>query len=131
MADQSDGGSHPAENGPSRAHHDLVGQPHDPAVEGPIAQAETVAAEISSEERPMGRLGRRFNWRSPFFVGMAATAGVAVTVAAVYLFLTAGSVIVLIGLALFWPSGWSQPWWPMLAIPAGVAGQEFFYWSAE
>ncbi|MET0966806.1 MAG: AI-2E family transporter [Nakamurella sp.] len=101
MADQSDGGSHPAKNGPSRAHHDLVGQPHDPAVEGPIAQAETVAAEISSEERPMGRLGRRFNWRSPFFVGMTATAGVAVTVAAVYLFLTAGSVIVLIGLALF------------------------------
>ncbi|MET0863005.1 MAG: AI-2E family transporter, partial [Nakamurella sp.] len=78
-----------------------MGQPHDPAAEGPIAQAEAVAEEISSADRPMGTLGRRFNWRSPFFVGMAATAGVAVTVAVIYLFLTAGSVIVLIGLALF------------------------------
>jgi len=101
MADQPDSiGSHPMDAGAPSAHNNLLGQPHDPAA-GPIAQAEAVAEDISSAERPMGTLGRRFNWSSPFFVGMAATAGVAVTVAAIYLFLTAGSVLVLIGLALF------------------------------
>ena len=82
-------------------HHDLIAQPHEPELEGPIAQAEAIATTISSAQQPMGTLGPRFNWRAPFFVGMAATAGVAVTVAAIWLFLTAGSVLVLIGLALF------------------------------
>ncbi len=82
-------------------HSELIGQPHDPEVEGTISQAEDIAAAISTDEEPMGQLGRRFNWKSPFFVGLAATGGVAVTSAAVYLFLQAGNVFVLIGLALF------------------------------
>ena len=55
---------------------DLVAQPHQQ--EGPVAEAETIAAEMSSDEQPLGRPGRRFDRRSPFFVGMAAAAGVAV-----------------------------------------------------
>ena len=82
-------------------HHDLVGQPHEAAPEGPIADAEAIAAEISTEEQPRGTLGRPFNWRSPFFVGLAATAGVAVTYGLIRLFLYAGSVFILIGLAFF------------------------------
>jgi predicted PurR-regulated permease PerM len=82
-------------------HADLVGQPHDSEAEGPIAEAEITAAEISTDQTPMGTIGKPFNWRSPFFVGMAATAGVAVTYGLIQLFLLAGNTFILIGLALF------------------------------
>ena len=82
-------------------HHDLVGQPHEQQPEGPVAQAEAVAAHISTEQKPMGTLGARFNRRSPFFVGMTAAAGVAVTYGVVQLLLGAGDILVLIGLSLF------------------------------
>ena len=82
-------------------HHDLVGQPHDQEPEGPVAEAEAVAAHISTEHAPMGTLGARFNRRSPFFIGMTAAAGVAVTYGVIQLLLGAGDILVLIGLALF------------------------------
>jgi len=82
-------------------HNDLVGQPHEAAMEGPVAEAEAVAAQISTDEQPMGTLGRRFNRKSPFFIGMTAAAGVAVTYASIQLLLLAGNVMILIGLALF------------------------------
>ena len=44
---------------------------------------------------------RPFNRRSPFFIGMTAAAGVAVTYAAVQAILGAQSVLILIGLAMF------------------------------
>ncbi|KAA2255966.1 AI-2E family transporter [Solihabitans fulvus] len=81
-------------------HHDLVGQPHSED-EGPVAEAEAVAAEISTPQQPMGQPGRPVDHRSPFFVGMAGAAGVAVTVGVVELVITAQDVLVLIGLALF------------------------------
>jgi predicted PurR-regulated permease PerM len=81
------------------AEQDLVGQPH--RQDGPVAEAETKAAKMSSEEQPLGRLGRRFDRRSPFFVGMAAAAGVAVTYGAVRLLESMSSVLVLIGVAFF------------------------------
>ncbi len=84
-----------------RGHNDLVGQPHEQVEEGPVAEAEAVAAAISTEEQPMGSLGRRFNRRSPFFIGMTAAAGVAVTYGALQLLAVAGNVLILIGLALF------------------------------
>ena len=87
----------PAEQG----HNDLVGQPHEQVEEGPVAEAEAVAAAISTEERPMGTLGRRFNRKSPFFIGMTAAAGVAVTYGVIQLLALAGNVLILIGLALF------------------------------
>lgn len=82
-------------------HNDLVGQPHDSAAEGPISDAEVTAAAISTDQAPMGKLGKPFNWKSPFFVGVAATAGVAVTYGLIKLFLLAGDTFILIGLALF------------------------------
>ena len=81
-------------------HHDLVGQPHTDA-EGPIAEAEQRAAEISSEEQPLGSLGRRFNRRSPFFIGVTASAGVAVTYGAVQVLSAVSSFLVLVGVAFF------------------------------
>ena len=91
----------PALEGAEESHHDLVGQPHEVPVEGPVAEAEAIAAEISTKEHPMGVLGRRFNRRSPFFIGMTAAAGVAVTYAVVQLIVLAGNVLVLIGLSFF------------------------------
>jgi predicted PurR-regulated permease PerM len=78
---------------------DLVAQPHEQ--EGPVAEAETSAAEMSSDEQPLGRPGRRFDRRSPFFVGMAAAAGVAVTYGAVRVLESMASMLVLIGVAFF------------------------------
>lgn len=91
--DDSDSGSS------EEAHHDLVAQPH--ADEGPVAEAELRAAEISSEEQPLGSLGRRFDRRSPFFVGVAASAGVAVTYGAVQVLTAVSSILVLLGVAFF------------------------------
>jgi predicted PurR-regulated permease PerM len=94
--DDSTGPATAAEDG----HNDLVGQPHSDA-EGMVAEAEAVAARISTDEAPRGTLGPRFNWRSPFMIGMTATGGAAITVALILVLMQAGSVLVLIGLALF------------------------------
>lgn len=96
-ADGSSVAIDPTEQG----HNDLVGQPHEQVEEGPVAEAEAVAAAISTEEQPMGTPGRRFNRKSPFFLGMTATAGVAVTYGAIQLLALAGNMLILIGLALF------------------------------
>ena len=85
----------------AQGHHDLIGQPHDAQAEGTVAQAEAVAADISTEDNPMGRLGPRFNWRSPFFIGFAGTAGIALTVLLLLLLWIASDVLLLIGVALF------------------------------
>src|ERR1700757_3997562 len=83
----------------AEADHDLVAQPHQQ--KGPVAEAETPAAEMGSAERPPRGLGRRFDRRSPFFGGMAAAAGVAVTYGAMRLLESMSSVLVLIGVAFF------------------------------
>ena len=78
-----------------------------PAAEAPdhMQRAVEAAAAIAEETGGLGRLGRPMNRRSPFFVGMAAAAGVAVTYGLVELFIRARSVLVLIGLALFIAAG--------------------------
>ena len=64
------------------------------------------AAEIQAEESGgLGRLGRPMDRRSPFFIGMAGAAGVAVTVGLAELAIRVRSVLVLIGLALFIAAG--------------------------
>ncbi len=93
-----DGGS--AGDDISAGFDEFTGPPESPA-DTLIAEAEVMAASISTEEGPMGRPGPPFDWRSPFFVGLAGTAGVAVTYAVIRLFLLAGNVFVLIGLSLF------------------------------
>jgi predicted PurR-regulated permease PerM len=70
-----------------------------------MKQAVDQAASIAEETGGLGRLGRPMNRRSPFFVGMAAAAGVAVTYGLVELVIRARSVLVLIGLALFIAAG--------------------------
>jgi predicted PurR-regulated permease PerM len=83
------------------AHHDLVAQPHSDHQEGPVAEAEVTAAEMSSDDQPLGTPGRRFDRRSPFFVGSAAAAGVAVTYGVVRVLESMSSVLILIGVAFF------------------------------
>ncbi len=84
----------------AEVHHNLVGQPHSDE-EGSVAEAEILAAEMSSDEQPLGALGRRFNRRSPFYIGLTASAGVAVTYGAVRALGSLSSVLVLIGVAFF------------------------------
>jgi predicted PurR-regulated permease PerM len=120
---------------PETGHSELVGQPHS-AAEGRVAEAEAVAARISTDDAPGGTLGPRFNWRSPFAIGMTATGGAAVTVALIVLVLQVGSVLILIGVALFLAIGmepavswlvrrrfprWAAVITVLLVITAGVA----------
>ena len=74
---------------------------HTPQSGDPVLHAERVAAAISTEERPMGAPGRRFDRRAPFFVGMFGAAGVAVTYGLIQLLGDARGVLILIGLAVF------------------------------
>jgi predicted PurR-regulated permease PerM len=104
-------------------HHDNVGQPHVEDDEGPVAEAEVLAAEMSSEEKPLGSLGRRFNRRSPFYIGMVAAAGVAVTYAAVQMLSAMSSMLILIGVAFFLALGLEPvaSWFVTHKLPRGVA----------
>jgi predicted PurR-regulated permease PerM len=88
------------DEGGEAGHHELVGQPHTHA-EGPIADAEELAAQLSTDQQPLGAPGRRFDRRSPFYVGMMAAAGVAATYAAVQVVTSLSSVLILIGVAFF------------------------------
>ena len=87
-------------DGAADGHHDMVAQPHSNE-EGPVAEAETLAAEMSSDEQPLGSLGPRFNRRSPFYIGLTASAGVAVTYGAVRVLGSLSPILVLIGVAFF------------------------------
>ena len=66
-----------------------------------MREALKVAAVQAEETGGLGRPGRPVNKRSPFFIGMTAAAGVAVTYGLVELVIRTRSVLVLIGLALF------------------------------
>ena len=81
-------------------HNLLFGQPHTED-EGPIADAEAAAAALISADNPMGTPGKPFDRRSPFFIAVFATVGVAITGGVIYLLITASQVLVLAALALF------------------------------
>lgn len=81
-------------------HNDLVAQPHTQD-EGPVAEAEIQAAEMTSPEQPLGEPGKKFDRRSPFFIGLAGSAGVAVTYGAVYILASLSSILTIIGVAFF------------------------------
>ena len=70
-----------------------------------MQEAVEAAAALAQETGGLGRPGRPVDRRSPFFVGMAATAGVAVTYGLVELTIRARSVLILIGLAFFIAAG--------------------------
>lgn len=82
-------------------HNEGFAQPHDADTEGSVAAAEATAAHIRTEAEPMGRPGRPWDRRAPFWVGMAGAAGVAVTIGLVGVLVTVSGVLVLIGLSLF------------------------------
>ena len=65
----------------------------------------TEALAEAEQTAGLGRPGRPLDRRSPFFIGMAAAAGVAVTYGLVEVLIRARSVLVLIGLALFIAAG--------------------------
>jgi predicted PurR-regulated permease PerM len=56
---------------------------------------------MSSDEQPLGSRGRRFNRLSPFYIGLTASTGVAVTYGVVRVLASLSSMLVLIGVALF------------------------------
>ncbi|MFJ1764911.1 AI-2E family transporter [Amycolatopsis sp. NPDC088138] len=68
---------------------------------GTFADAETAAAELSTTDQPLGATGKPLNRRSPFLIGMAGAAGVAVIYALVQIIAGLQDVLVLVGLALF------------------------------
>jgi predicted PurR-regulated permease PerM len=70
-----------------------------------MEEAVAIAHAAAEETGGLGRPGKPLNRRSPFFIGMAAAAGVAVTVGLLEVVLRAGSVLILIGLALFIAAG--------------------------
>ncbi len=63
------------------------------------------AAAIAGETGGLGRPGRPMNRRSPFFVGAVGAAGVAVTAGVIEAVIHAGSILVLVFLALFVAAG--------------------------
>ncbi len=87
-----------------RGHHRRLGRPHRDD-EGVIAAAEHTAAETRSGSTPFGVRGARFDRRSPFLLGLMASAGVAVTYGAVRVLDAAAPVLVLIGAAMFFALG--------------------------
>jgi predicted PurR-regulated permease PerM len=104
-----------------------------PEADDKIQEAVEVAAKVAEETGGLGRPGRPLDRRSPFFVGMTAAAGVAVTYGLVELLIRARSVLVLIGLALFvaagldpavtWLSNRRLPRWSaVLIVLVGVLG---------
>jgi predicted PurR-regulated permease PerM len=97
-------GDEPEQDLSGQGHHHLVGQPHSED-EGPIAEAEHLAAQMRSDQHPLGPRGHRFDRSSPFYLGLVASAGVAVTYGAVRVLGSMSSVLVLIGAALFFALG--------------------------
>ena len=87
--------------GADAAHDNSVGQPHTEAEGDVIVAAEKGAAQISSPAHPLGEAGPRFNRASPFMIGMAGAAGVAVTYGGVELLVAARGAVILIVVAGF------------------------------
>jgi predicted PurR-regulated permease PerM len=73
--------------------------------EARMQEAVEEAAALAEETGGLGKPGRPVDRRSPFFIGMSAAAGVAVTYALAELTIRARSVLILIGLALFIAAG--------------------------
>lgn len=87
-----------------QGHHRRVGRPHSDD-EGAIAAAEQTAAQLRSDSQPFGARNPRFDRGSPFYLGLMASAGVAVTYGAVRVLGSVSSMLVLIGAAMFFALG--------------------------
>jgi predicted PurR-regulated permease PerM len=98
----------------------------------PMERALAAAHDEAERTGGLGKPGRALNRRSPFFIGMTAAAGVAVTFGLIELIIKARSLLILIGLALFiaasldpvvsWLCRHRMPRWAaVLTVTAGVA----------
>ncbi|WP_460723496.1 AI-2E family transporter [Nocardia heshunensis] len=119
--DTSNAGENPP-LAPDSGHKAAVAQPHGGEEGGPMLAAEAAAAQASTAQHPLGIPGRRFDRRSPFMIGMAGAAGVAVTYGAIQAVIAVGQVLILIVIALFLAIGlepavsWLvRPWFPRWA----------------
>ncbi|MBX9918962.1 MAG: AI-2E family transporter [Mycolicibacterium frederiksbergense] len=56
---------------------------------------------MTSPEQPLGEPGKKFDRRSPFFIGLAGSAGVALTYGVVHLLASLSSILTVIGVAFF------------------------------
>ncbi|MGW4243092.1 AI-2E family transporter [Nocardia sp. NPDC004722] len=107
---------------PESGHKEEVAQPHGEAEGDALLAAEADAARARTARHPLGTPGRPFDRRSPFMIGMAAAAGVAVTYGAIHVLIAVGQVLILILIALFLAIGlepavsWLvRPWFPRWA----------------
>jgi predicted PurR-regulated permease PerM len=96
---------HGAADAAQEQFEEATGDPLEGHADDRINEAVEAAHELAEETGGFGTPGRPLDRRSPFFVGMAAAAGVAVTIGLVELIIHARSVLVLIGLALFLAAG--------------------------
>ena len=69
--------------------------------ESRVQEAVDAASVVAQQTGGMGDPGRPMNKRSPFYIGMTAAAGVAVTYGLVELITRSRSVLIIIGLGLF------------------------------
>ena len=69
--------------------------------ESRVQQAVDAANEVAEKTGGMGEPGPRMNRRSPFYIGLAGAAGVAVTYGLVELLIRSRSILIIIGLGLF------------------------------
>lgn len=100
MPPQPDRDSTASATVPAAAHDKSVTEPHAGRT-GPVAEPDGRGARPTGESSPWGRPSEPVSRRSPFLIGMAAAAGVAVVAGCVELILLASDALVLIGLALF------------------------------
>ena len=97
---RGDGAGTGTGEGPGRGSAPGTGAPED-RMRDAVKSAEAIAEQTGG----LGRPGKPMNRRSPFFIGAAGAAGVAVTVGVIEAVLQAGSVLTLVGLALFVAAG--------------------------
>jgi predicted PurR-regulated permease PerM len=69
--------------------------------ESRVQEAVDAANEVAEKTGGMGEPGPRMNRRSPFYIGLAGAAGVAVTYGLVELLVRSRSILIIIGLGLF------------------------------
>lgn len=97
----SDDSSNAADGHADKIHDESVGQPHTDAEGEQIVAAEQAAARLRTPSHPFGTSGPRFDRGSPFMVGMAGAAGVAVTYGLIQVLVAARGVLVLVAVAAF------------------------------
>jgi predicted PurR-regulated permease PerM len=133
-------GNAPEDHAPEDSAQAVAGAAAGEVSERVIEAAERAAAEVSTDDAPLGPPGPPLNRRSPFFVGLLGAAGVATTYAVAQALIAARGVLVLIGLALFlaigldpavrWLGRWMPRWLAVTAVTLTVVAVVVGFLSA-